>query len=162
MNFSQVFHMPICCAIFLAPSACQDQIPRLSQCPSKYCETQIWNIHKTQTQHITVHVCCHTNAVRHRSWTKGGTRSLTQLWSILCHEQQDCISSMTCHEIFTKDNFILGRLISCESSNKLWEGETEVPLGSNLVTRSDSCSEWWPFRGNSLPPFTVESWAWLS
>lgn len=62
---------------------------------------------------------------------------------------------MTCHEIFTKDNFILGRLISSESSNKLREGETEVPPVGNLVTRSDSCSEW-PFRGNSLPSFSVE------
>lgn len=100
------------------------------------------------------------------SWTRGAERSLMQLWSILCHEQQDCISSTMCQEIFTKDDFILGRLISCESPNKLGEGEANVPLGGNLVTRSDSCPQW-PFRGNSLPLFSVEKaylqcWAWLS
>jgi len=111
----------------------------------------------------------HTSAVTQAqsdsgSWTKGAVRSLTQLWSIPCHEQQDCISLKRCHEIFTKDNFVLGRLNSCESSSKLGEWGTKVPLGSNWVTRSDSCSEW-PFRGHSPPLYCRESlqcWAWLS
>lgn len=63
--------MPVCCSIFLAPGACQDQIPRLSPCPSKYCSTQIWNIHQTQTQHVTVHGSVTRTQSHSGSGTKG-------------------------------------------------------------------------------------------
>lgn len=86
-----------------------------------------------------------------RLWTKGGVQSLMQLWNVLCHEEQDYISSMTRHEIFTKDNFILVRLISCESSNKLREEETVALMWLDQTPALNG-----PLGEHLSPPFTVE------